>query len=176
MRDYLQQALRRIETVTTGITPEQLRQHPPGKWCTAEILEHLSRAFSSTAKLLDRQLAANVPAQRGPSLGERCRVWLVIEAGLFPHGRAAPQYTLPAGLPPDEALPRFRETLALMDNALTRCEERFGSHTPIAVHAIFGPLDVRRWRKFHWVHTRHHTRQIVALRKYVSRLPSPVSR
>ncbi|MGZ4836286.1 MAG: DUF1569 domain-containing protein [Terriglobales bacterium] len=27
-------------------------------------------------------------------------------------------------------------------------------------HPFLGPLTADEWRKFHWVHGRHHTRQI----------------
>ena len=164
MHAYLQSARTLIEKTTEGITPEELRRHPPGKWCAAEILEHLSRAYSSTLKLLERQLESGKPPQRRPTAAERRRALVVIEIGFLPKGRQAPEFTLPQGLPADEALPRFFASLDAMDDSLNRCQTHFGTSQPIAEHAIFGPLTVRRWRRFHWVHTRHHARQIQRLR------------
>ena len=40
-----------MEKATAGITAEELTRHPEGKWSGCEVLEHLSRAFSSTEHL-----------------------------------------------------------------------------------------------------------------------------
>jgi hypothetical protein len=88
---------------------------------------------------------------------------MVIEAGYFPKGVKAPEFTRPRGSAPESVLPAFREALRAMDEILERCEQRFG-HGKVAAHFLFGPLSVRQWRKFHWVHTRHHAAQIARLR------------
>jgi hypothetical protein len=164
MDKYLRRAMDRIEEVTAGISDEELQRHPAGKWCPAEILEHLARAYSSTAVVLERHLASGEPARRKATWKQRAVVALIIEFGYFPPGRPAPEFTVPAGAPPEQALPHFRETLQAMDAALTRCEQQFGNRIKVASHAIFGPLTVRQWRRFHWIHTRHHAAQIVQRR------------
>jgi hypothetical protein len=30
-----------LESATEGMSGEQMRWHPPGKWCATEVLEHL---------------------------------------------------------------------------------------------------------------------------------------
>jgi hypothetical protein len=164
MDRYLQRALHIMDAATKGMSVEQLTRHKPGQWSASEILEHLSRAFSSTSKLLERHLHAGHPSNAQASRREWRRTLLVIELGYFPSGAKAPEFTLPKGLPPEQAVAYFRETLEAMDGMLARCEQRFGRRAAVASHAIFGPLTVRRWRKFHWVHTRHHARQIRARR------------
>ena len=62
------------------------------------------------------------------------------------------------------ALPTIRKNLAEMDEAINACESKMGSKIRIADHPVLGPLTVAQWRKFHMVHTRHHMKQIVALR------------
>jgi hypothetical protein len=47
-----------------------------------------------------------------------------------------------------------------METGFNDCECRFGSATKILDHPILGPLTAEQWRKFHWVHGRHHARQI----------------
>jgi hypothetical protein len=54
--------------------------------------------------------------------------------------------------------------LAAMDDFITRCETRFGRSTRILDHPVLGPLTARQWRRFHWVHARHHMKQIWRLR------------
>ncbi len=47
-----------------------------------------------------------------------------------------------------------------MGSGLDACERRFGARTKIMDHLFLGPLTASEWRKFHWVHGRHHARQI----------------
>lgn len=143
MHAYLERALQTIETATNGITIDELKHHRPGKWCAAEVLEHLSRAFSSTSKLLERHLATGQPSTARATSAEQRRQLVVITLGYLPNGRPAPPFTIPQGLPPEQAIAHFGETLAAMDAAITRCEQQFGPRITIASHPIFGPLTVK---------------------------------
>ncbi|MFB3916009.1 MAG: DUF1569 domain-containing protein [Terriglobales bacterium] len=168
MDGYLQRALQILEDVTQDITTAELVRHKPGKWSSAEILEHLSRAYSSTSKLMQRHLDSGQPSLDAPTLNEGMMTEKVIEGENFPPGQDAPGFTLPKGISPDDAMPRVRETIAAMDQIIEKCEKAFGADATIAKHAIFGPLTARQWRKFHWVHTAHHAKQIAALRQDVA--------
>lgn len=165
MHEYLSRALACMETAANGMDVEALRRHPPGKWSSVEILEHLSLAFSSTTKVMARQLASHQTVWRRATWRERLSVLLVIEFGYLPKGRKAPEFTVPHGMDAAEALPRFRQTIGDMDEAISRCERQFGPAARIAEHTIFGPLTARRWRRFHWVHTRHHAAQVARLKR-----------
>jgi hypothetical protein len=61
---------------------------------------------------------------------------------------------------PAEAKRVITPELQQMGSGLDDCERRFGSRTKIMDHPILGPLTAEEWRKFHWVHGRHHVRQI----------------
>jgi hypothetical protein len=52
-----------------------------------------------------------------------------------------------------------------MENVITACDAEYGRGKSIAEHPILGPLTADEWRKFHWVHGRHHARQIIRLKK-----------
>ena len=91
------------------------------------------------------------------------RTLMVIEAGYFPKGVKAPEFALPKSFATSTVLPGFHEALERLDEVLVRCEHRFG-RAKVAAHFRFGPLSVRQWRKFHWVHTRHHAAQIARLK------------
>jgi len=71
----------------------------------------------------------------------------------------------PQGMAPETVLETLRLHLAAADDALSRCEARFGAGVKIANHPFLGPLTARQWRTFHWVHARHHMKQIVRLRR-----------
>jgi hypothetical protein len=161
---YLQRTREAIEAATRGMTAEQLAWHPQGKWSAAEILEHLSLAFSSTSKALDRVLSDGRPSAGGPTFYERVVTALVVDLGYFPSGRQAPEWTRPRGTAPGTILPTIGEKLEEMDGKISECERRFGTGR-IARHPIIGPFTARQWRRFHWIHTRHHMKQIARLRQ-----------
>jgi hypothetical protein len=167
MDAYLQRALDAVDKATQEITTEELTRHKPGKWSAAEVLEHLSRAYSSTSRLLQRHLESQRPNTDTPTEKERMLTERVIEAENFPPGQSAPEFTLPKGIAPEAAVPRLQETIAALDEAIARCETAFGAEATIAKHFLFGPLTARQWRKFHWVHTAHHAKQIEELRHRV---------
>ena len=55
--------------------------------------------------------------------------------------------------------------ISAMDDLIAQCEARFGKRTRVLDHPFLGPLTARQWRKFHWVHGRHHLKQIQKLRQ-----------
>lgn len=154
-----------LERATRDLTMEELTRHPEGKWCVAEILEHLALTYSGTVKAMERVLAAGKPQVRPATLKEGIATALVVEAGHMPRGRQAPEMTRPRGLPPEQAVGRIQDDFAAMSKALEQCGERFGASVKIANHPILGPLSVHQWCKFHWVHTRHHMKQVERLRR-----------
>jgi len=164
MNEYLERARACIEAAVSGMDAAALRRHRPGKWSSAEILEHLSRAFTSTSKLMGKHLERGRPTTKDSTWVQRWRVLMVITLGYLPTGIAAPEFTMPRGIAAAEALDTFRQALAGMDDAITNCEQRFEPGAKIAAHVFFGPLSAAQWRRFHWVHTRHHARQIQQLR------------
>src|SRR5438309_4178201 len=96
---------------------------------------------------------------------QRIGIAVVTGGEFIPGGRKAPQGVVPKGMPADQVLPTIRKHLADMDEAINACEGKLGSKIRIADHPVLGPLTVAQWRKFHMVHTRHHMKQIVALRE-----------
>jgi len=56
------------------------------------------------------------------------------------------------------------EKIAAMDAIITEAESKFGSELRLLDHPILGPLQAKEWRKFHWVHGRHHLKQMQRLR------------
>jgi len=133
-----------------------------GRWSGAEILEHLGRAYAGTASIMEKCAADGVPRGTTPSIGQRAWTALVVTAGYLPSGVRAPAVTLPQGLPDDEAEAFVRARLRDLDAAAAGCLDRFGPRTRVANHPLLGGFTVPQWCRFHWVHTRHHTRQLAA--------------
>jgi hypothetical protein len=160
---YLQRALHAIQRQTRGMSAAQLAWHREGKWSAAQVLEHLSLAFSSTSKVMERAVQQGSANARPPTLREWLVTLVVVKMGYFPSGRQAPQWTLPRGLDPAKSVETICASLAEMDAKIAAAQAKIGPGV-VAVHPIIGPLTANQWRKFHWEHTRHHMKQIAALR------------
>lgn len=160
----LRSALTAIRGAVVGMTEEQMTWHPEGKWSAAEILEHLALAYSRTTdriKLLGQQELPEMPRR---ALKEWIGGIIVLKFGYIPSGRKAPELLMPNGMSPTEAKRCIEEKLSRLDSAMEDCEKRFGDKTSVLVHSLLGPLTPAQWRRFHCVHTRHHVKQIRALR------------
>jgi hypothetical protein len=159
----LQSALADIAASTGALSDAQLAWHQPEKWSPAGILEHLAKAFAGTAYIMRRALDQDRPKAKPDTWKERLSAFIVVRVGYFPSDRIAPEPTWPTGLSPAEARSEIRRALADLDEAAARCAERFGERTKVSNHPVLGALDVRQWRQFHRIHTRHHMKQIVKM-------------
>lgn len=166
MDPHLQKLRREIASASNGFSPEQFSAHPPGKWCVAEVLEHLYLTYTGTLKGFERVGAAGKPlAAPAPTWGQRWRILVVIGFGYLPSGREAPPVARPRGLPPEKVRAEIGAKIAEMDELITRCEQKFGRRSRLLDHPILGPLTGSEWRKFHLIHGRHHIKQLCALQK-----------
>ena len=154
-----------IDKATRGMDDHQLGRHPEGKWSTAEVLEHLSLTYSGTAKGLERCLHGGVAPLGPPSLKQRLSTAVVLGIGYLPSGREAPKGTRPHGRPAQTVMTEVTRNLATMDEMIAKSEARYGSRTRVLNHPILGPLTASQWRKFHFVHGKHHLKQILRLRQ-----------
>ena len=139
-------------------------RHDPSKWSIVEIIEHLSRAYSGTAKGFERCLEKGAPLATGTTFKQRVQQFALINLGFFPEGRQAPKHIIPTGeLDLSAVLDASRRNLAWLDEAAQKTGRVLGSGKMLD-HPILGALTVDQWLKFHEVHTRHHAKQIAARR------------
>lgn len=165
MNPILQEAFDAIQSATEGMTEEQLLFHPEGKWCSAEVLEHLSLSYSGTAKVMDKCLKEGKPLGGRPTLKQRLQHFVVLDIGYFPSGRKAPKHVVPSGgIGGKAAVEQIFADFKRMAERHAECEKKFGNSGPIADHPVLGPLDALQWAKFHRVHALHHMKQIARLR------------
>jgi hypothetical protein len=169
---HLQRLQDAIGNAAHGMSAEQLACHPEGKWCAAEVLEHLYLTYRGTVKGCERCLEEGKPLAHTPTLQDRLRTTVVVSLGYMPGGRKAPERSTPRGMAAEEVLKAIGPEIAAMDDAITRCEVRFGRGTRVLDHPILGPLTAQQWRKFHWVHGRHHVKQIWKLRGTEPKYPA----
>jgi hypothetical protein len=165
MDAYLERLQRAITSATHGMRSDDLQRHPEGKWSTAEVLEHLYLTYTGTVKGFERCLQEGRPLARRPMIKDRMRTFVVTGLRYLPEGRIAPERAQPRGMPAEEVLREIGPRISTMDQVIAQCEARFGKRTRLLDHPILGPLTARQWRRFHWVHGRHHLKQIQRLRQ-----------
>ena len=158
LHDTLNQAIQ-------GMSSEDLSRSTEGKWCPAEILEHLNLTYIGTIKNLERRLSTGKPATDGDRHSKRLQRFFVTRLGYFPRGRKSPERVVPQGRPRAQVVTEIFGNLETMDRVISECESRFGRHLPIAEHPVLGTLTATEWRGFHLTHGRHHARQIVRQRE-----------
>lgn len=156
---------RSLESAVEGMSSEQLSWHLPGKWCAAEVLEHLFLTYTGTTKGLEKVITRGTPLATRPSLAQRVLTFVVVKLGYMPAGREAPGIVQPRGLPVEHVRIEIWAKLAEMDAMIARCEARFGRHVKLLDHPILGALSASQWRTLHLVHGRHHQKQLLRLRE-----------
>lgn len=171
MNQTLEQLKLEIASSIDGMTEGELCFRTAGKWCIAEVLEHLYLSYTGTIKGLTRLGEAGRSPAKKPTLKQRLQTLIVVGCGYMPSGREAPRVTRPRGLASETVLPNIGSKLDEMDTMIARCEKEFGKGK-LLDHPVLGPLSGNEWRKFHLVHGRHHLEQIRQLRRtYSASLP-----
>jgi len=160
MISYLERLRRELEDVVGHADASELTVAPPGKWSAAQILEHLFLTYKGTNGGLIRCLKQGRPLVTRATLKHRFATLLVVNLGYMPPGVKAPGMTVPGGMSLQETQRAIMPELQQMGLGLDDCEGQFGSRTKIMDHPLLGPLTAEEWRKLHWVHGRHHARQI----------------
>jgi hypothetical protein len=160
MNSYLERLRREIDDAIGSASAVAMTQAPAGKWSAAQILEHLSLTYLHTNRGLAKCLEKGTPLATRPTLKDRFAKLVVLTFGHIPTGRNAPDRTMPRGLLPGDVQTSLAAELARMEIGFDDCERRFGARTKLLDHPFLGPLTANEWRKFHWIHARHHARQI----------------
>src|SRR5437763_2620831 len=109
-----------------GMSREQLKWHPAGKWCAAEVLEHLYLTYTGTIVGFERVMRKGKPLVSQANLSQRMVAFVVLRLGHIPAGRQAPAMTLPKGLPVETVCSDLERVLGEMDTAIAQCATRFG--------------------------------------------------
>jgi hypothetical protein len=164
--DKLKQSL---ESAVEGMSSEQWSWHPPGKWCAAEVLEHLYLTYTGTIQGFERVMRKGKPLATRASMAQRVLAFVVVGLCHIPAGLKAPAVAQPKGLPVEQVRTEIEAKLAAMDAIIAQCEARFGRQVKVLDHPILGPLTATQWRKLHLVHGRHHQKQLLQLRESTTR-------
>jgi hypothetical protein len=164
MHPSLERCLAIVLDVTRGAGDEVKLRRDPAKWSPVEIIEHLTRAYSGTAKGFERCIEKGAPLATSTTLKQRLQQFALINLGYFPEGRQAPKFIIPTGeLDLGAVLDAVRRDLSRLDATASKARQSLGSGKMLD-HPMLGALTVDQWLKFHVVHTQHHARQIARRR------------
>ncbi|MFN2571274.1 MAG: DUF1569 domain-containing protein, partial [Gemmatimonadales bacterium] len=143
-----------------GRADSEWQRSPGGKWSPAQIVEHLALGLSLSAQtLLSRKDHAPMTRRRRTPAEQVAR-FFIFGLRWFPPGRKAPERTTP---PPQivraAAEAHFVDAIEAwdqVDRALlpARRADLFVKHPRL------GDLTIDEWSRFHFIHARHHARQI----------------
>jgi hypothetical protein len=158
-----------LQSAVEGMSSEQLSWHPPGKWCAADVLEHLYLTYTGTIQGFERVMRKGKPLATRASMAQRVLAFVVVGLCHIPAGLKAPAVAQPKGLPVEQVRTEIGAKLAAMDAIIAQCEARFGRQVKVLDHPILGPLTATQWRKLHLVHGRHHQKQLLQLRESTTR-------
>src|ERR1700742_4725936 len=134
MERHLARLHREIEAAVAGLSAEQLAWHPDGKWCAAEILEHLFLTYTGTARGLGRVMEAGKSLARRATWKDRSRALVVVGFGYMPGGREAPAGVRPRGLAAEKVLAEIALKLTEMDDVLEQCALKLGARARVLDH------------------------------------------
>lgn len=160
MDSYLERLRQELETTMTVAGSERMNSGPPGKWTPAQVLEHLFLTYRGTNVGLAKCLEKGAPQARAVTFKDQVRTFVVVNLACLPTGRKAPERATPKGMPAEDVQRAILAEIQKMEVGFAECGRKFGPRMKILDHPVLGPLNVDQWRKFHWVHGRHHARQI----------------
>ena len=160
MSPELEQIRREVERVTNAMSPEDWLYAPPGKWTSAQIVEHLMLSYVATTRGIQNAIREGKPLGGRPTLRDKIATFSVARLGFIPSGRKAPKQAMPGDTPGTHSPRQFNDALVAMDASLADAEKRFGSSAKVLDHPILGPLNSRDWRRVHLAHARHHLKEI----------------
>ena len=160
MNSYLVRLQSELNAATDGATDDAMRKCPSGKWNATQIMEHLYLTYKNTNKGIGRCLEGGKPLATTSTMAHRMKRLVVVGLGYLPEGAKAPERAVPRGMSLEEVRKEIHDEIQKMAAGLDDCEHRFGASTRIMDHPILGPLTAEEWRRFHWLHGRHHARQI----------------
>lgn len=133
---------------------------PAGKWCSAQIVEHLAISLEGSSRAFDTH-RDKPPMVRRPKTGpEWVASFLIVKVGWFPPGREAPNGSRPAEhVDRKYAEQHFRDGIARFSKIapellVSRPRDLFVKHPRL------GDLTLPEWMRFHLIHCRHHAKQI----------------
>ena len=154
VRERLKESVANLNDAAAALTPDD------GKWCVAEIVEHVSLVEEKMAvicsKLLEKAKAAGVAGDGKVVISEDF-AQKIAELGSMK--LEAPEIVHPTGASIAESLSKMDENQKIFDRLLPLFASLDGSSHRFA-HPYFGELSAQEWLALRGGHEARHVRQI----------------
>lgn len=139
----------------------------PGKWSIAQIVRHLAIGIDYSAATFEKRVD-RTGMKRRATPGQTLLRHIYLGVGRVRPGRGAPPGTTPEERPdPETTLAQFRMGVARLEAML----QAWPPHRQVEVfakHPALGDLNLPEWVRFHFIHCRHHARQIQARLRWLA--------
>ena len=144
---------------------------PDSNWSLSQIVSHLAIGVDLVATAFEDRLE-NRPMERRATPKQGLLRHLVLGVGKLPEGFEAPTVAAPPDRPdPDEVVAQFRMGVERLGTLTTQLSEE--RQTELFVkHPIFGDFNLPEWVRFHYLHCRHHKKQIKRRLEWLEKNPS----
>jgi hypothetical protein len=151
-----------------GLSDQDWHRGPPRKWNISQIVAHLALGVDiSSTVFAQRKDQTGMPRRSTP--GQAVLRHLLLGFGTFPPGRQAPETTRPPERPdPEIVAAQYRMGV----ERFTTMAESWPEERQLEVfvkHPVLGDLNLPEWVRFHFVHARHHARQIQSRLRWIAR-------
>lgn len=139
----------------------------PGKWSLVQVVQHLAMGVDASGVVFEAR-AGKRGMKRRSTPGQAVARHLVLGLGRLARRREPPSVTVPEDRPdPEETVAQFRMGVARFQ-AMTETWPEERQVNVFVRHPYLGDLNLPEWVRFHFVHARHHTRQIRALLRWLA--------
>lgn len=139
----------------------------PGKWSLVQIVQHLAISIDYTATTFEKR-AGRKDLKRRATPRQTLLRHVYLGFGRVRPGRDAPQGTVPEERPdPEATVAQFRMGVARLDGMVQTWP--LGRQLQVfAKNPALGDLNLPEWVRFHYVHCRHHAKQIQARLRWLA--------
>jgi hypothetical protein len=142
-----------------GLEDEDWYRAPPGKWTIAQIVAHLALGVDASSTVLERR-GGKQGMKRRSTPGQSILRHMLLQFGRFPPRAKSPEGTVPPEKPDHEQVAaQFRMGVERFHMLVETWPESRQIEVFVR-HPVVGDLNVPEWVRFHFVHGRHHAKQI----------------
>lgn len=135
---------------------------PAGKWCPAQIVQHLAIGIDASSRAFDQRRGKPPMRRRPRTVIELLGDFLMLRVGWIPSGLRAPEVTRPAERPDAATVAQLLRDGVARFQALERDLLPARALDLFVKHPRLGDLTLPEWLTFHVRHCAHHARQIRA--------------
>ncbi|NIM49242.1 MAG: DUF1569 domain-containing protein [Gemmatimonadales bacterium] len=142
-----------------GLSDDEWHRAPKGKWTVAQIVEHLSISVDLVAGLFEKRANKKGMRRRATPVQGLLR-HLILGLETIPPGLRAPEAARPSEKPdPELMLAQFRMGVERLKAFVEQWPEERQLQVFVR-HPLLGDLNLPEWVRFHYLHNRHHARQM----------------